>query len=203
MFARSIRLITKFTNAVEIPDNFIEKGIKLRGRVHRVMENGLEVEHIPITLPIISSLQRRWQSNGHLMIRLAGLQMTDEGKTWLREQIKPSRVVWFQPLRRANSFIDCIVRLNKGGFFSVSLNEEILRKGLGRAVSIEGLHSNPKLYWKLQTRLLKAELKALKKGEGIWKEPTLFERISNNLQNSKILHNLHNLISWVRSLRKK
>ncbi|XP_067851441.1 protein C3orf33 homolog isoform X2 [Heptranchias perlo] len=195
--------VTKFTCVTKIPDNFIAKSVKLRGRVHHVTENGLEVEHIPITLPVISSLQRKRQSNGHLMVRLAGLEMTDEARTWLREQIKPSHIIWFQLLRRENSFIDCIVRLNKGGFFTVCLNEEILREGLGRAVTIEGLHSNPKLYWRLQTRLLKAELKAQKKGKGLWKEPNFIERISNNLRNSKILHNLHNLILWVRSLRKK
>ncbi|XP_041067497.1 protein C3orf33 homolog isoform X1 [Carcharodon carcharias] len=203
MFARSVRLFTKFTSAAEIPDKFIEKSVKLRGRVHHIMKNGLELEHIPITLPVISSLQRRWQSNGHLMVRLAGLQITDEGRAWLREQIKPPHVVWFQPLRRENSFIDCIVRLNKGGFYSVSLNEEILRKGLGRTVNIEGLNSNPKLYWRLQTKLLRAELKAMKKGKGIWKRPTLLEKISNNAQQYKILHNMLNLFSWVKSLRKK
>ncbi|XP_038671729.1 protein C3orf33 homolog isoform X2 [Scyliorhinus canicula] len=203
MFARSIRLFTKFTSAAEIPDRFIEKSVQLRGRIHQITRNGLEIEHIPITLPFISSLQRRWQSNGHLMVRLAGLQMTDEGRTWLREQIKPSQVVWFQPLRKENSFIDCVVRFKKGVFFSVSLNEEILRNGLGRTVNVEGLNSNPKLYWRLQTKLLKAELNALKKGKGIWKEPTLLERISNNLQEYKIWHDMHNLFSWVKSLRKK
>ncbi|XP_078064287.1 protein C3orf33 homolog isoform X2 [Mustelus asterias] len=166
MFARSIRLFTKFTSAAEIPDRFIEKNVILRGRVHHITRNGLEVEHIPITFPVISTLQRRWQSDGHLMLRLAGLQMTDEGRIWLREQIKPSHVVWFQPLRRDNSIIDCIVRFKKDGFFSVSLNEEILRNGLGRTVNIEGLNSNPKLYWRLQKKLLRAELNALKKGEG-------------------------------------
>ncbi|XP_048398027.1 protein C3orf33 homolog isoform X2 [Stegostoma tigrinum] len=193
---------TKFNNALEIPDSFIEKRVKLRGRVHHVTKYGLEVEHVPITLPIVSILQRR-QSSGRLMVRLAGLQMTDEGKAWLKEQIKPSHIVWFQPLRRENSFIDSIVRLNKTRFFSVSLNEEILRRGLGRVINIEGLQSNPKLYWRLQSKLLKAELKALKKGKGIWKEATLLETISDNLQKLKIFLNLNNLKSWVNSFRKK
>ncbi|XP_069753007.1 protein C3orf33 homolog isoform X2 [Narcine bancroftii] len=203
MLARSVRLITKFTSAFEIPNNFIEKSIKLRGRIHHVTENGLEVEHIPINLPLISSLQKKWQPDGHLLIRLAGLQMTDEGRTWLSEQVKSPHVIWFQLLRRENHFIDCIVRLNKGGIFSFCLNEEILRRGLGRAVNIEGLHSNPKLYWRLQTKLLKAELTAQKKGKGIWKEPTLLEKISNNVHNSKIFHNLNSLILWIRSFRNK
>ncbi|XP_048460058.1 protein C3orf33 homolog isoform X2 [Rhincodon typus] len=202
MFARSVRLFTKFNNAREIPDSFIEKHVKLRGKVHHVTKYGLEVEHVPITLPIVSFLQRR-QSSGRLMVRLAGLQMTDEGKAWLKEQIKPSHIVWFQPLRRENSFIDSIVRLNKSRFFSVSLNEEILRRGLGRAINIEGLQSNPKLYWRLQSKLLKAELKALRKGKGIWKEATLLETISDNLQKFKIFLNLNNLKSWVNSFRKK
>lgn len=50
---------TKFTTAMEIPVEFIEKNVKLRGRLHRISEQGLEIEHVPITLPIISSLQRR------------------------------------------------------------------------------------------------------------------------------------------------
>ncbi|XP_072897169.1 protein C3orf33 homolog isoform X2 [Hemitrygon akajei] len=203
ILARSVRLTTKFTNALEIPNKFIEKNIKLRGRIHHVTENGLEVEHIPISLPFISSLQKKWQQDGLLMIRLAGLQMTDEGRAWLSEQVKDPHVIWFQLLRRENSFMDCNVRLNKGLIFSICLNEEILRKGLGRTINIEGLHANPKLYWRLQTKLLKAEMKALKKGKGIWKEPTLLEKISNTLQNSKILHNFNNLILWVRSLRNK
>ncbi|XP_060690143.1 protein C3orf33 homolog [Hemiscyllium ocellatum] len=202
MLARSVKLFTKFNSALEIPDSFIEKHVKLRGRVHHVTRYGLEVEHVPITFPVVSFLQRR-QSNGLLMVRLAGLQMTDEGKAWLKEQIKPSHIIWFQPLRRENSSIDSIVRLNKSIFFSVSLNEEILRRGLGRAVNIEGLQSNPKLYWRLQSKLLKAELKALRKGKGIWKEATMLETISNNLQKSKNLLNLDNLKSWVSSFRKK
>ncbi|XP_055502257.1 protein C3orf33 homolog [Leucoraja erinacea] len=203
MLGRSIRLMTKFTSVLEIPNNFIDKSIKLRGRIHQVTENGLEIEHIPIYLPFISSLQRKWQSDGLLMIRLAGLQMTDEGRTWLTEQVKSPHVIWFQLLRRDNSFVDCMVKLNKGSIFSVSLNEEILKKGLGRAVKIEGLHSNPKLYWRLQTKLLKAELKAQKTGKGIWKEPTILEKVSNNVQNSNIFHHLNNLLSWVKSFRNK
>ncbi|XP_072897170.1 protein C3orf33 homolog isoform X3 [Hemitrygon akajei] len=168
ILARSVRLTTKFTNALEIPNKFIEKNIKLRGRIHHVTENGLEVEHIPISLPFISSLQKKWQQDGLLMIRLAGLQMTDEGRAWLSEQVKDPHVIWFQLLRRENSFMDCNVRLNKGLIFSICLNEEILRKGLGRTINIEGLHANPKLYWRLQTKLLKAEMKALKKGFSQW-----------------------------------
>lgn len=52
----------------------------------------------------------------------------------------------------------------------MNLNEEILRRGLGKTVLVKGLNHNSKLYWRIHRRLLKAELTALKKGEGIWKE---------------------------------
>lgn len=52
----------------------------------------------------------------------------------------------------------------------MNLNEEILRRGLGKTVLIKGLNCDTKTYWKLHRNLLKAELTALKKGEGVWKE---------------------------------
>lgn len=52
----------------------------------------------------------------------------------------------------------------------MNLNEEILRRGLGRAVLVEGLKHDSKIFWKIHRNLLKAELTALKKGKGIWKE---------------------------------
>ncbi|XP_007887074.2 protein C3orf33 homolog [Callorhinchus milii] len=205
ILARSVRLSTKFSTVLDVPDTFIQKQVQLRGKVHRITEKGLEVEHVPIALPFISSLQRKWQSSGLLMIRMAGLQMTDEARIWLQEQIKPSNIVWFQLLGREDSIIDCIVRKNKGRFFTICLNEEILRQGLGRTVAIKGLDSNSKLYWKLQTKLIKAELKAQTKGRGIWKEPTLTERITHNIQHQRdtIFQNLKNLTSWIKGFGKQ
>ena len=52
----------------------------------------------------------------------------------------------------------------------MSLNEEILRRGLGKTVLVKGLNHDSKIYWRIHRNLLKAELTALKKGEGIWKE---------------------------------
>ena len=49
---------SKFTHSSDIPVEFIRKNVKLRGRLCRITENGLEIEHIPITLPVISS----WRS---------------------------------------------------------------------------------------------------------------------------------------------
>ena len=49
---------SKFTRSSDIPVEFIRKNVKLRGRLRQITENGLEIEHIPIALPVISS----WRS---------------------------------------------------------------------------------------------------------------------------------------------
>ncbi|KAJ1088129.1 hypothetical protein NDU88_001288 [Pleurodeles waltl] len=177
LFARSIKLTSKFSKAIDIPVEFIEKNVKLRGRLLQITERGLEVEHVPITLPFFSLWQKRWQSNGALVLRLAGVELTQSGKTWLQEELKPSQMLWFQLLRRDNSVLDCFVLVNKGGFFNVCINEEVLRQGLGKTTFIEGPRKDSKVYWKLQKKLLQAELKAQKKGRGLWKERTLLEKM--------------------------
>uniref|UniRef100_A0A2K6ELE4 Chromosome 3 open reading frame 33 n=1 Tax=Propithecus coquereli TaxID=379532 RepID=A0A2K6ELE4_PROCO len=128
LFIRSVRLTSKFTSSSDIPVEFIRRNVKLRGRLRRITENGLEIEHIPITLPIISSL--------------------------------------------------------RGGYFSASLNEEILRRGLGKTVLVKGLNYDSKIYWTIHRNLLKAELTALKKREGIWKEESEKENYLEKLKDS-------------------
>ncbi|XP_029472417.1 protein C3orf33 homolog isoform X2 [Rhinatrema bivittatum] len=120
LFARSIKLTTKFKRAADIPEEFIGKNVKLRGRLLHVTEEGLEVEHVPISLPFISSWQRRLQSNGSLLIRLAGVELTQNGRLWLREWLKPSEMLWFQLLRRDESALDCFVLLNRGLFLGAA-----------------------------------------------------------------------------------
>lgn len=48
--------ITKFQAASEIPARFIERNVSLRGKVCSITERGVEVEHVPIYLPVLSSL---------------------------------------------------------------------------------------------------------------------------------------------------
>ncbi|XP_012580274.1 PREDICTED: protein C3orf33 homolog isoform X2 [Condylura cristata] len=168
LLLRSVRLTSKFTSSSDIPVEFIKKNVKLRGRLRRVTENGLEIEHIPITLPIISSWRK--EPCGALLVKLAGVELTETGKVWLQEELKPSQVLWFQLLGKENSALFCCLLVKKGRYFSVSLNEEILRRGLGKTVLVKSLNHDSKIYWTIHKNLLKAELTALKKGEGIWKE---------------------------------
>ncbi|EHB03375.1 hypothetical protein GW7_05445, partial [Heterocephalus glaber] len=168
LFLRSVRLTSKFIRSSDIPAEFIRKNVKLRGRLHRITENGLEIEHIPITLPIISSWRK--EPCGVLLVKLAGVELTEAGKVWIQKELKPSQVLWFQLLGKENSVLFCYLLVNKGGYFSVNLNEEILRRGLGKTVLVKGLNYNSKTYWTIHRKLLKAELTAIKKGDGIWKE---------------------------------
>ncbi|XP_034989278.1 protein C3orf33 homolog isoform X2 [Zootoca vivipara] len=197
LLAKSVKLTTKFTTAMEIPVEFIEKNVKLRGRLHRISEQGLEIEHVPITLPIISSLQRRWNSDGLLLVRLAGVELTPDGTVWLKEEVKPPQMMWFQLLGRKDSELDCLVVVSKGRFSSICLNEEILRRGLGKTVRIDGLAHESRIYWKLHKRLLRAELKAVRKNKGIWKEATLIEKLKERIRNNRYMQKLKQFATWL------
>ncbi|KAM6257839.1 protein C3orf33 homolog isoform 2-T2 [Porphyrio hochstetteri] len=194
----SLLRTTKFTSALDIPVEFVTKNVKLRGKLHRVTEKGLEVEHIPISIPVITSIQRKWQSEGLLLVRLAGVEVAPSGLAWLQRELKPKQTIWFQLLGREDTALECLVLLNKGRFLSVCLNEEILREGLGRAARIEGLQHDSHLYWKLHKRLLGAELKALKKNKGIWKEESYSERIRDRISNNKFVQTMKQFVSWLR-----
>ncbi|KAM9279230.1 protein C3orf33 homolog [Morus bassanus] len=199
VLARSVRTTAKFTSPLDIPVAFVEKNVKLRGKLHHITEKGLEVEHIPISIPFITSIQRKWQSKGLLLIRLAGVELAPSGMAWLQQELKPKQVIWFQLLGREDSALECLVLVNKGRFLSMCLNEEILRRGLGRTALIEGLHHDSRLYWKLHKRLLQAELKALKKNKGIWKEESYSERIRDRISNNKFVQTLKQFVRWLRS----
>ncbi|KAG8136070.1 hypothetical protein E2320_009044, partial [Naja naja] len=137
-------------------------------------------------------------SNGLLLVRLAGVELTSDGVIWLKEEMKPSQMIWFQLLGRKESALDCFVIVNKGRFSSICLNEEILRRGLGKTVRIEGLAHESRIYWKLHKRLLQAEMKAVKKKKGIWKEETFIEKLKEHISNYKFIQKLKQFAIWLR-----
>ncbi|NXI76133.1 CC033 protein, partial [Rhipidura dahli] len=187
---------TKFTSPLDIPVEFVQKNVKLRGKLHHITEKGLEVEHIPISIPFITAIQRKWQPEGLLLLRLAGVELAPGGTAWLQRELLPKQPLWFQLLGRDSSALECLVLVHKGGFLSMCLNEELLRQGLGRAARIEGLPHHSRLYWKLHKRLLRAELKAVKKNKGIWKDQSYSERIQESVSSNKFLLRLKQFVSW-------
>ncbi|KAG7470968.1 hypothetical protein MATL_G00119520 [Megalops atlanticus] len=196
LLARSIKLTTKFGAASEIPARFIERHVSLRGRVHRVTERGLEVEHVPINVPLLSPLLKKRQSDALLDVRLAGVELTEEGWTWLRQQLRPTETVWFRLIRRETEVLDCMVSVSRGIVSNTCVNEELLWLGLAKTVPILGLHHQSRLYWRLHKRLLKAEVRAERKGKGLWKEKSLRERAVDAISNNAIVMLLRKLFKW-------
>ncbi|XP_053315255.1 protein C3orf33 homolog [Spea bombifrons] len=202
LFAKSIKLTTKFTNAKGIPEKFIRKNVKLQGKLRCITEQGLEVEHIPITLPIVSFFQKKWHSDGSLLIRLAGVELTGCGKIWLRNRLHPSQMLWFQLLSREDSVLDCFILVHRRGLFNECLNVEILRQGLGKVSRVPRIDEHPTL-WKFYKRLLQAEVKAQKKGKGMWKRESQLNMLTNKMLNNNIVQKLKQLASNIVNYWKK
>ncbi|XP_028275893.1 protein C3orf33 homolog [Parambassis ranga] len=188
VIARSIKLITKFQAAHEIPARFIERNVSLRGRVHSVTESGLEVEHVPIYLPVLTPLlsKRTDVSMSPLLVHLAGVELTPEGVTWLQKNLAPAQTVWLKLITREDDILHCLVSQSKGSLWSCCMNEELLRLGLARTAPMAGVLPDSRLYWHLHRRLHRAELKAERKGRGLWKEDSLWERTATAIRNNAL-----------------
>ncbi|KAM8954496.1 protein C3orf33 homolog [Pelodytes ibericus] len=202
LFAKSIKLATKFTSPKDIPETFIRKNVKLRGKVLSITEQGLEVEHVPIYLPFVASLQKRWHSEGSLVIRLAGVEMTPSGKVWLQEKLHPSQMLWFQLLNRDDLALDCFVLVHKRGLFNECLNVEILTQGLGKVSHTPRFDEKPEL-WTFYKRLLQAEVKAQNKGKGLWKQDSQLDVVTNKILNNSFMQKLKQLTTFLMNYWKK
>ncbi|KAM9732939.1 protein C3orf33 homolog [Menidia menidia] len=179
VIARSIKLITKFQAVCEIPARFIEKNVSLRGKVNSITEKGIEVEHVPIYLPVLSPLLSKYKdvSTPPLLVHLAGVELTQEGKIWLQKNLAPADTVWLKLISREDDILHCLVsQSKKGSIWSYYINEEVLKLGLARTAPIAGVLPGSRLYWRLHRRLHRAEVKAEKKGRGLWKEESLWEK---------------------------
>ncbi|XP_028319970.1 protein C3orf33 homolog isoform X2 [Gouania willdenowi] len=183
VIARSIKLISKFRVASEIPSRFIERNVSLRGKVHSVSEQGLKVEHVPIYLPLLSPLLSKHKdgSSSPLRVHFAGVDLTAEGRIWLQENLAPAQPVWLKLISREDDILYCLVSQSKGSLWSLSVNEELLRLGLARTAPVAGVLPGSALQWSVHKRLHRAEVKAERKGRGLWKQDSLWERTSRTL----------------------
>ncbi|XP_077397353.1 protein C3orf33 homolog isoform X3 [Festucalex cinctus] len=170
LIARSLKLITKFQSVSEIPTRFVENNISLRGKVHSVKEQSLQVEHVPIYLPLLSPL----------------LAKQKDGKIWLQRSIVPTQTVWLKLISRQDDTLHCLVAHSKGSSWGRSVNEEALCLGLARTAPITGLSADTRLYWRLHKRLHRAEVKAEKKRLGLWKEASQWERAVEAVRDSAL-----------------
>uniref|UniRef100_A0A8P4KCS8 TNase-like domain-containing protein n=1 Tax=Dicentrarchus labrax TaxID=13489 RepID=A0A8P4KCS8_DICLA len=164
----SLNALTKFQAASEIPARFIERNVSLRGKVHSVTERGVEVEHVPIHVPVLSPLLSKHK----------GVELTPEGRVWLQKNLAPAQTVWLKLISREDDTLHCLVSQSTGSVWSYCMNEEVLRLGLARTAPVVGVLPDSRLYWRLQKRLHRAEVKAERKGRGLWKEDSLWDRAS-------------------------
>ncbi|XP_041918831.1 protein C3orf33 homolog [Alosa sapidissima] len=197
ILGRSIKLLTKFNAASEIPSRFIKRNVGLRGRVCSITDKGLEVEHIPIYVPVLSPLLMKYQAGAPLQVRLAGVELTPEGWDWLRRQLRPAETVWLKLIRKEGDSLDCFVSRGQGFLLGTSLNEQVLQQGLARSTPILGLDHHSQVYWRLHKRLLKAELKAERKGRGLWREDDLRERVSAVVRENIVVKGVKRLLSLI------
>uniref|UniRef100_A0A1A7XLM5 Chromosome 3 open reading frame 33 n=1 Tax=Iconisemion striatum TaxID=60296 RepID=A0A1A7XLM5_9TELE len=189
VIARSIKLITKFQAACDIPARFIERNVSLRGKVHSITEKGIEVEHVPIYLPVLSPLLSKHKEGptSLLLVHLAGVDLTPEGRLWLQKNLTPAQTVWLKLISREGNMLHCLVSQSKQrSMWSFCTNEELIRLGLARTAPIAGVPPDSRLYWRLHRRLHRAEVKAERKGRGLWKEESLWERTSKALRDSSL-----------------
>eukprot|EP00064_Thunnus_orientalis_P010612 superscaffoldBa00001456_g10638 len=204
--------ITKFHAVSEIPARFIERNVSLRGKVHSIAEKGLEVEHVPIYLPVLSPLlsKHKGVSTSPLLVNLAGVELTPEGREWLQKNLAPAQIVWLKLISREDDILHCLVSqsrpipcppssLQQGSMWSCCLNEEVLKLGLARTAAIVGVLPDSRLYWRLHKRLHRAEVKAERKGRGLWKEDSLWERASKAVRDNIIFRLMRRLFKRTES----
>lgn len=67
------------------------------------------------------------------------------------------------------------------------VNEELLWLGLARTAPIVGVRMDSRIYWHLHKRLHRAEVKAERKGRGLWKRDSTWERVSRAILDSSII----------------
>uniref|UniRef100_A0A8D0AKY0 TNase-like domain-containing protein n=1 Tax=Sander lucioperca TaxID=283035 RepID=A0A8D0AKY0_SANLU len=183
VIARSIKLITKFQAASEIPARFIERNISLRGKVHSVTERGLEVEHVPIYLPVLSPLLSKHKGvcTSLMLVHLAGVELTPEGRVWLQKNLAPAQTVWLKLISREDDILFFITV-----YLIYCLSEKVLMLGLARTAPLVGVLPDSRLYWRLHKRLHRAEVKAERKGRGLWKQDSLWERASEAVMDNPL-----------------
>jgi len=118
-----------------------------------------------------------------LNITIAGIELSEPGKTWLRQQLI-WRPIWFTLIRRLNEDDIQADIITKKGRFSrkYSVNKELIRRGLGRVPLLDdsthdfALKTNA-AYSRLIHELVISEKYADRRGVGMWRRRTALEAL--------------------------
>ncbi|XP_061638762.1 protein C3orf33 homolog isoform X6 [Phyllopteryx taeniolatus] len=122
-----------------------------------------------------------------LLVKLAGVDLTAEGKLWLQRRVLPAQTVWLKLISRQDDALHCFVAHSmQGSSWGRSVNEEALYLGLARRAPVAGLSQHSRLYWRLHQRLHRAEVKAEKRRLGLWREDSQWERAVKAVRDSAL-----------------
>lgn len=90
----------------------------------------------------------------------------------------------------------------QGSVWSRCVNEELLWLGLARTAPIAGVQPDSRIYWRLHKRLHKAEVKAERRGRGLWQRDSMWERISRVFRDSSFVRLMRRIFqkTWWHSL---
>ncbi|CAD5217120.1 unnamed protein product [Bursaphelenchus xylophilus] len=188
LFIRRSKLFTSLRNVNEIPEAFIRKEMQLKGFIRQVDSNGVfKVEHQPV-IGLPRFLRPKKQNQDLLRLRLAALDVSPAGVTYLNKDLKlKDRKVFFQPIKPSagdpNSF-DCDVTVKKNILGLTNLNVDLVRKGYARVYTLDhkthydALQSNS-AYSRLVTKLLTSEKVAESRGVGVWNQAGWVEKVES------------------------
>ncbi|CDW55496.1 28S ribosomal protein S21 [Trichuris trichiura] len=180
-YGPTIVRFTQFKTATDIPEQFYQRHVRLRGIVNSVNGDGqLLIAHSPI-------LRLPWQKPqpSRLNVRLAGIDLVNGGADWLRHNLS-SKAVKFELLKRheQNILADVFAKRTRWSPLFYNVNQELVRRGLSRIVSFDNeehlrdVQLIPR-YGRLIQRLLISEHYADKRGIGYWKRPNAIEAMAS------------------------
>ncbi|VDN52369.1 unnamed protein product [Dracunculus medinensis] len=184
----------KFSNASQIPEDYLRKELTMKGKVREIVPDGiLKIEHEPlIKLPTI--LRRPLHVfAGFIDVRLAGLDISAAGLEYLSKDIGLlNKNVQFTVIKHGSSnFVDAEVLIKKNFFHQTNLNIDLVRRGYAKVLALDqrehykALQSVP-AYSRLISKLIMSEKIADIRGIGIWKRDTWVESLA--AYPSQIIH---------------
>ncbi|KAI4477743.1 hypothetical protein M0804_012571 [Polistes exclamans] len=170
-----IKPFAKFKKPSDVPNRFL-KTTEFEGYVTRIdPAHGtlLLVDHIPL-LPF-----PRLSRNKYLPIKLAGINTTSHGISWLQCLISGKNVN-FLPLDKKKDYLNCIVTFSGKNQERINIAEELVKLGFGTISNHEDhllKNESTLLYYK---SLVRADKYAQFNRNGYWhfvKEPTVIWKI--------------------------
>ncbi|KAL3115977.1 hypothetical protein niasHT_007277 [Heterodera trifolii] len=166
LFIRNSKLFAVFNHVKQIPQDYYQKGIIMKGIVRDLESNGIiKVEHRPaIRLPRLFGTKKP-KVGGNLNLRLAGIELSPVGIEYLQKEMQlKGRLVKFSVIKLAQTEPDIVeadvtakkVCRKQKEFFKIflklaypliflpfhairhiNLNTELIRKGFARTPTLD------------------------------------------------------------------